>query len=74
MRISSAWLATGLLLAGASVAAADTVIVTPEDQTVIRDYVVTRKFIRSTHHPASKSPWVLRCRTPSKSIRSTCRS
>ena len=43
MRISNLWLATGLLLGGAGFATADTVIVTPEEQTVIHDYVVTRK-------------------------------
>lgn len=43
MRIASLWIATGLLLAGASVAAADTIVVTPEEQTAIRDYVVTQK-------------------------------
>ena len=43
MRISNLWLATGLLLGGAGFAAADTVVITPEEQTVIRDYVVTQK-------------------------------
>jgi hypothetical protein len=43
MRISSLWFATGLLLAGTGVAAADTIIVTPEEQTAIKEYVVTQK-------------------------------
>jgi hypothetical protein len=43
MRISSVWLVTGLLLASASVAAADTIVVTPEEQTAIKEYVVTQK-------------------------------
>ena len=43
MRSTNLWLATGLLLGGAGFAAADTVVITPEEQTVIRDYVVTQK-------------------------------
>jgi hypothetical protein len=43
MRISNLWLATSLLLGGVGFAAADTIVVTPEEQTAIRDYVVTQK-------------------------------
>jgi len=43
MRIASLWVASGLLLAGAGVAAADTVVVTPEEQTAIKEYVTTQK-------------------------------
>ena len=43
MRSTNLWLAAGLLLGGAGFAAADTVVITPEEQTVIRDYVVTQK-------------------------------
>jgi hypothetical protein len=43
MRISTLWLASGLLLAGAGIAAADTVVVTPEEQTAIHEYVATQK-------------------------------
>ena len=43
MRSSNLWLTAGLLLGCAGFAAADTVVITPEEQTVIRDYVVTQK-------------------------------
>jgi len=43
MRNSGLWLVTGLLLAGAGVAAADTIVVTPDEQTAIKEYVITQK-------------------------------